>query len=142
MLASIHALSEDQILKLIRDSKPTAANVDRVSAEFLTLYLDDITIPLSDSVKSLGVLLDSILSMEKFINKTSKFCCYNQFRWTNSVWSYPSTEATVKLVTALILSRLTTAILSFLVCLLPLSTAFVTFRTVRTPHPEEKKTKK
>ena len=80
MLASIHALSEDQILKLIRDSKPTAANVDRVSAEFLTLYLDDITIPLSDSVKSLGVLLDSILSMEKFINKTSKFCCYNQFR--------------------------------------------------------------
>ena len=80
MLASIHALSADQILKLIRDSKPTAANVDRVSAEFLTLYLDDITIPLSDSVKSLGVLLDSILSMEKFISKTSKFFCYNQFR--------------------------------------------------------------
>ena len=47
----------------------------------------------------------------------------------------------MKLVTSLILSRLTTAILSFLVCLLPLSVAFVTFRTVRSPNPEEKKTK-
>ena len=32
------------------------------------LELDDTTVPLSDSVKCLGVLLDSTLSMEHFIS--------------------------------------------------------------------------
>ena len=39
-----------------------------------TLQLDDTTVPLSDSVKSLGVLLDSTMSMENFITQTAKSC--------------------------------------------------------------------
>ena len=39
-----------------------------------TLQLDDTTVPLSDSVKRLGVLLDSSLSMENFFSQTSKSC--------------------------------------------------------------------
>ena len=68
-----------------------------------TLQLDDTTVPISDSVKSLGVLLDSTLSMENFISQTSK-SCYYQLRRISSVRKYLSTEATVKLVTSLILS--------------------------------------
>ena len=41
-----------------------------------TLQPDDTTVPLSDSVKSLGVLIDSTLSMENFISQTAKSCYY------------------------------------------------------------------
>ena len=37
-----------------------------------TLQIDDTTVPLSASVKSLGVLLDSTLSMENFISQTAR----------------------------------------------------------------------
>ena len=70
-----------------------------------TLQIDDTTVPLSASVKSLGVLLDSTLSMENFISQTSK-SCYYQLRRISSVQKYISTESTVKLVTSLILSHL------------------------------------
>ena len=70
-----------------------------------TLQLDATTVPLSDSVKSLGVLIDSTLSMENFISQTAK-SCYYQLRRISSVRKYLSTEATMKLVTSLILSRL------------------------------------
>ena len=70
-----------------------------------TRQLDDTTVPLSDSVKSLGVLLDSTLSMENFISQAAKSCYYQLCR-ISSVRKYLSTEATVKLVTSLILSRL------------------------------------
>ena len=70
-----------------------------------TLQLDDTTVPLSDSVQSLGVLLDGTLSMENLISQTAK-SCYYQLRRISSVLKYLSTEATVKLVTSLILSRL------------------------------------
>ena len=70
-----------------------------------TLQLDDTTVPLSDSVKSLGVLLDSTLSRQKFISQTAK-SCYYQLRRISFVRKYISTEATMKLVTSLILSRL------------------------------------
>ena len=70
-----------------------------------TLQLDNTTVPLSDSVKSLRVLLNSTLSMENFISQTTKSCCYQLHR-ISSVWKFLSTEATVKLVTSLILSRL------------------------------------
>ena len=70
-----------------------------------TLQLDDTTVPISDSVKSLGVLLDSTLSMENFISQTTK-SCYYQLRRISSVRKYLSTEAALKLVTSLILSRL------------------------------------
>ena len=55
-----------------------------------TLQLDDTTVPLSDSVKSLGVLLDSTVSMENFISETAK-SCYYQLRRISSVRNYVST---------------------------------------------------
>ena len=42
-----------------------------------TLQLDNNTVPLSDSVKSLDVLLDSTLCMENFISQTAKSCYYS-----------------------------------------------------------------
>ena len=63
-----------------------------------TLQLDDITVPLSDSLKSLSILLDSTLSMQNFINQSAKSCCYQLCR-ISSVREYLSTKATVKLVT-------------------------------------------
>ena len=58
------------------------------------LQLDDTTVPLSDSVKSLGVLLDSTLSMENFISQTA-ISCYYQLRRISSVRKYLSTEASL-----------------------------------------------
>ena len=75
------------------------------SISIYTFQLDDTTVPLSDTVKSLGVLLNSTLSMENFISQTAK-SCYYQLRRISSVRKYLSTEATVKLVTSLILSHL------------------------------------
>ena len=76
----------------------TRQKLSSISAN--TLQLD---IPLSDSVKSLGVLLNSTLSMENFISQTAK-SCYYQLRRITSVRNCLSTEATV--VTSLFLSRL------------------------------------
>ena len=58
-----------------------------------TLQLDDTTVPLSDPVKSLGVLLDSTLFMVNVIRQTSK-SCYYQLRGVSSARKYLSTEAT------------------------------------------------
>ena len=68
------------------------------------LQLDYITVPLSDSVKMFGVLLDSTLSMINLINQISKSYNY-QLRQISSVQKYLSTEDTVKLVTSLIPSH-------------------------------------
>ena len=76
----------------------TRQKLSSISAN--TLQLD---IPLSDSVKSRGVLLNSTLSMENFISQTPK-SCYYQLRRITSVRNCLSTEATV--VTSLFLSRL------------------------------------
>ena len=67
-----------------------------------TFQLDNTTVCLSDSIKSLGVLLDSTLCMENFISQTAK-SCYYQHRRISSVRKYLSTEATEKLVATLIL---------------------------------------
>ena len=64
-----------------------------------------ITVPLSDSVKSLDVLLDNALSMQNFINQTVKSCYYQLYR-ISFVWKCLSTDVTVKLFTSLVLSRL------------------------------------
>ena len=67
-----------------------------------TLQLDDITVPLCDSVNCLGALHDSTLSMQIFKNQTSK-SCYYRLRRISSVRKYLPTDATVKLVTSPIL---------------------------------------
>ena len=90
-----------------------------------TLQLDDTTVPLSDPVKSLGVLLDSTLFMVNVIRQTSK-SCYYQLRGVSSARKYISTEATENGHPT---QASTTAVLSFLVCLL-LFIALDLFRTV------------
>ena len=49
-----------------------------------TLQLDDTTVPLSDTVKSLGILLNSTLFVENFIGQPAK-SCYYQLRRISSV---------------------------------------------------------
>ena len=53
----------------------------------------------------LGVTLDSTLSMQNFIKQSSQSCFY-QLRRIGLIRKYLSTDATTKLVTSLIQSRL------------------------------------
>jgi hypothetical protein len=70
-----------------------------------TIQLGDNIIPLSASVKNLGVTLDNVLSMQKFLTQTCQSCYYH-IRRIGYIRKYLSTEATSKLVVSLILSRL------------------------------------
>ena len=88
--------------------------------------LDDTTVPLSDSVKSLGVLLDCTLALENFISQTAK-SCYYQFRRISSVRNYLSAEARSP---PSFCHASTTAVFSVLARLLPLYIAFLAFGTV------------
>ena len=54
-----------------------------------TFQLGNTTVPLSDAVKSLGILLDSTLSMENFISQTAK-SWYHQLHRISSVQKYLS----------------------------------------------------
>ena len=81
----------------------------------LSLQLDNTSIPISDSVKNLGVILDSTLSLQKFISSTAQ-SCYFHLRRISSIRKCLSIEATLKLVTSLVLSRIDYCN-SLLVCL-------------------------
>ena len=70
-----------------------------------SIHLGQHSIPLSDSVKNLGVTLDRSLTMENFISQTVQ-SCFCQIRRISHVRKYLSTEAVKKLVTSLVLSRL------------------------------------
>ena len=63
----------------------------------LHLQLDNTSIPISDSVKNLGVILDSSLSMSNFVSATAQ-ACYFHLRHISQIRKYLSTEATAKLV--------------------------------------------
>ena len=96
-----------------------------------TLHLDDTTVPLSDSVKASA--FSSIAHCPWRTSLVEPSNPVYQLRRIGSVPKYLSTEATVKLVTPLILSRLDyCSSLLVLVCLIPLSKgkAFVAYRTV------------
>ena len=71
----------------------------------LHLQLDNTSIPISDSVKNLGVILDSSLSMTNFVSATAR-ACYFHLRRISQIRKYLTTEATAKLVVSLILSRI------------------------------------
>ena len=75
------------------------------SVSIESIQLGNNTIPLSNSVKNLGVTLDNTLSMQRFLTQTCQ-SCYHQIRRIGSIRKYLSDEATAKLVTSLILSRL------------------------------------
>ena len=70
-----------------------------------SLQLGENSIPLADSAKNLGVVLDNTLSMKKFIAQTCQ-TCYCHLRRISSIRKFLSTDAATKLVTSLILSRL------------------------------------
>ena len=113
-----------------------------------THQLDDTTVPLPDcplfpstpinwtipgsfflTVKSLGDLLGSSESIENLISQTFKSCCYQLWRII-SVRKYVPPRLQWDWSHCSYCHALTTAILSFFVCLLHLSIAFVAFRTV------------
>ena len=71
----------------------------------LHLKLDNTSIPISDSVKNLGVVLDSSLAMTNFVSATAR-ACYFHLRRISQIRKYLTTEATTKLVVSLILSRI------------------------------------
>ena len=71
----------------------------------LSLQLCNTTIPISESAKNLGVHLDSTLSMQNFVSQTAKSCYYH-LRRISLIRKHLTTEATVKLVLCLIMSRI------------------------------------
>jgi len=74
------------------------------SVSIKSIQLGNNVITLSDSVKNLGVTLDNTLSMKNFLIQTCQ-SCYFQIRRIGYIRRYLSEEATAKLVTSLILSR-------------------------------------
>ena len=71
----------------------------------LSLQLCNTTIPISESAKNLGVHLDSTLCMQNFVSQTAKSCYYH-LRRISLIRKHLTTEATVKLVLCLIMSRI------------------------------------
>ncbi|KAK7112358.1 hypothetical protein V1264_011827 [Littorina saxatilis] len=69
------------------------------------LQLDDATVPFSPAVKSLGVFLDSTLSMQTHISFIIKTLFFH-LRRIASIRCYLTPDACVKLVVSLIFSRL------------------------------------
>ncbi|KAK7088651.1 hypothetical protein V1264_022550 [Littorina saxatilis] len=69
------------------------------------LQLDDATVPFSPAVKSLGVFLDSTLSMQTHISVIIKTCFFH-LRRIASIRRYLTHDAFVKLAVSLIFSRL------------------------------------
>ena len=87
-----------------------------------TLQLDNTTVPLSDSVKSLSVLVDSTQSMENLICQTSESCYTSSIDFPVRLqrnWS-PHSHCHTS----------TTAVIYCLADLLPLSTTIIGYRTV------------
>ena len=69
------------------------------------LQLADATVPFSPTVKSLGVYLDSTLSMQSHISFLTKTCFYH-LRCIAAIRPYLTQEACVKLVISLLFSRI------------------------------------
>ena len=71
----------------------------------LSLQLCNTSIPITDSVKYLGVHIDSTLSMHNFVSQTAKSCYYH-LRRISLIRKYLSTDAAVKLVLCFVMSRI------------------------------------
>ena len=70
-----------------------------------SVAVDNVEISLSSNVKNLGVILDSSLSMDKAISHIRKMC-YLELRKISQIRSSLSEEATKKLVSAFVISKL------------------------------------
>ena len=69
------------------------------------LQLADATVPFSPTIKSLGVYLDSTLSMQTHISFLTKICFFH-LRRIAAIRRYLTKEACVKLIISLLFSRL------------------------------------
>jgi len=82
----------------------TACKLSKATSDTLELS-DDSSVPLSSTVKNLGVTLDNTLSMKQHISSVSRTCFF-QLRRIATIRKFLTTDATAKLVTSTILSRL------------------------------------
>jgi hypothetical protein len=90
----------------VTKQKPSLLAPDKNSPLSLPLrVLADATVPLSPSVKNLGVILDSTLSMQPYITFLNKTCFFH-LRRIASIRRYLTQDACVKLIVSLIFSRL------------------------------------
>ena len=88
---------------MVQRQKQCSSERNKNCPPFPSTPLNVISQSRSLTVHSLGALLDSTLSVQNFIDQTSKSCYYQLLRFS-SVRKYLSTDATVELVTSLILS--------------------------------------
>jgi len=93
-------LNADKTEAMLIGTKHKLSSITTASIEF-----GNTSVSLSTVVKYLGVVIDNTLSMQKFITQTCHSCFY-QLRRISAVRKFLSTDATSKLVTSLILSRL------------------------------------
>ena len=70
-----------------------------------SLVLNGVTVPLKDQVRSLGVILDSQLSMEAQVNSVSRAAVY-QLHLVRRLRPYLPTDCLARVVHALVISRL------------------------------------
>ena len=82
-----------------------ASSKNRNKIKVSNLTLPESTIPASSSVRSLGVTIDSSLSME---NRIAAMCktCYNYIKWIRSIRPYISVDQAKSLVQTLIICRI------------------------------------
>ena len=90
---------------LVNTSKTELLNISKVPVTFPTLSIDGIILKLSESVRNLGVLIDSTLSYGVHINAISKSANL-YFRKIRHIKNYCSPNITNHLLNALVLSRI------------------------------------
>ena len=76
-----------------------------MSAENLAVQVDEDTIHPVDTVRDLGVTLDSELSMQRHVNKVAS-SCFHHIRRLKQVYRLLGRDVTMRLVSAFVLSRL------------------------------------
>ena len=90
---------------LVNTSKTELLNISKVPVTFPTLSIDGIIIKPSESVRNLGVLIDSTLSYGAHINAISKSANL-YLRKIRHIRNYCSPNITKRLLNALVLSRI------------------------------------
>ena len=90
---------------LVNTSKTELLNISKVPVTFPTLSIDGIIIKPSESVRNLGVLIDSTLSYGAHINAISKSANL-YLRKIRHIRNYCSPNITKRILNALVLSRI------------------------------------
>jgi len=93
-------LNSNKTEAILIGTKTKLATINNTS-----LNLSNTSIPLSSHVKNLGVTLDNTLSMKHQISSISRIC-YFHLRRIATIRNYLTKDATAKLITSTVLSRL------------------------------------